>query len=95
MTNGLGEPIARRELRKGDDPVIVTIGKPRPSGHGDFACAVRIEGVNDEPLVTDILGIDSVQALVAAMAFAGRFIQSSEGDYTFLGDADLGFPSIG
>lgn len=94
-THEIGEPIATRELRKGDRPVIVAFGKPELSEQGDYSCVVRIEGMNPEPLATSIFGIDGVQALIEAMKFAGRLLDASEGEYTFLGEADLGFPRSG
>ncbi|MEU0500108.1 hypothetical protein [Nocardia sp. NPDC005998] len=92
MTWELGEPIATRELRKGDDPVVVTFGKPKPSEGGSYSCPVRIEGMEAEPLTRAIFGVDAVQAIIEAMTFAGRLLEASEGEYTFLGESDLGFP---
>lgn len=91
VTWELGEPIATRELRKGDESMVVAFGKPQQAGDGAYVCAVRIEGFDPEPKTRAIFGVDAVQALIEAMTFAGRVLEAS-GEYTFLGDPDLGFP---
>ncbi|MGY4102301.1 DUF6968 family protein [Nocardia sp. R16R-3T] len=93
-THDIGEPIATRELRKGDQPVIVAFGKPVASEDA-YSCVVQIEGMNPTPFATTIFGVDAVQALIEAMTFAGRLLDANEGEYTFLGEPDLGFPRGG
>ncbi|WP_406271998.1 hypothetical protein OH799_31855 [Nocardia sp. NBC_00881] len=87
----LGEPIASRELRKGDQAVTVTFGKP-VEDDGAYSCGVRIDGMDPEPFTRRIYGGDAVQALLLAMAWAGRLLDTHEDGFTFDGSPDLGFP---
>ncbi|MFF3225968.1 DUF6968 family protein [Nocardia suismassiliense] len=93
-TDKLGEPIASRELRKGDQLIIVTFDKPEQSADGDYSCAVRIEGMDPKPRTTSIFGVDSVHALSEALTFAGRLLEADD-TVTWNGERDLGFPRSG
>ncbi|WP_024800121.1 hypothetical protein [Nocardia sp. BMG51109] len=92
ITWELGEPIAIRTLHRGDEPVTVEIGRPRPYMESDDCfCPFRISG-------TDLLeegyavGVDAVQALTLTLARIGDVLAASGDGYTFLGGEDLGFP---
>ncbi|MCP2295425.1 hypothetical protein APR11_001843 [Nocardia amikacinitolerans] len=87
----LGEPVATRELRKGENSVTVVFGKPQQAEGGGYYCPVRVDGIEADPTTRAIFGMDSVQALIEAMSFAGRVLEAT-GEYTFEGGPDLGFP---
>jgi len=74
MTTELGDIIATRRLYLVDDPetqVVVNIGKPRPTPqHDDFFCTLQVTGIGDER-VDAIYGIDSIQALLLTLKYAG------------------------
>ncbi|MBB5918438.1 hypothetical protein BJY24_007350 [Nocardia transvalensis] len=92
ITWELGEPIAVRTLHRGDEPVTVEIGRPRPYMESeDFFCPFRITGIElQEEGYT--VGVDSVQALTLTLARVGDVLAVSGNSYSFLGGTDLGFP---
>ncbi|PPJ05408.1 hypothetical protein C5E51_23210 [Nocardia nova] len=87
------DQIARRELQRGDTPVIVTIGRPYQEGISWF-CPFRIEGLQNEPFAQAAGGADSVQALYLGMKMIDTVLNSfnADGSITWDGEADLGFP---
>lgn len=97
-TLDLGRPIAQRSITlSGQDEVIVTIGTPHiPAGYPDeYWCVYRIEGLS-KPRTSYAIGVDSMQALyLALMNIATDLYMSAEGregQLSWLGGADLGFP---
>lgn len=58
-------PIARRELKYGDDVIVVTIDKPEED-EADFRCRYLLDSGNKRRL-SYAMGVDSVQALQLAM----------------------------
>ncbi len=70
----LGDVIATRKLVRLDDPsceVLVRLGKPQESGHGDYFCPIQITGLGNG-LIYGLYGIDAFQALQLAMKFIGH-----------------------
>ena len=93
MTEGfeLGEVILTRTLERGDKTVLVEIGQPVPFAQGESDCYVpfRIEGLDDDE-VKMAAGVDSVQAMLFALAMIGDLLHTEQG-VTFLG-MEAGFP---
>jgi hypothetical protein len=82
------EPVATREFRQGDTPVLLSFGKPDPNDDGiDYGCTFRVDGLASGPLEIRIVGIDEVQALIEAMKVARASLER-EG-LTFLGEPGL------
>ncbi|MBF6175252.1 DUF6968 family protein [Nocardia blacklockiae] len=88
----LGEPIAVRTLQRGEEPVTVEVGRPRPYMESeDFFCPFRItgSGLLEEGYT---IGVDSMQALNLTLTRIGDVLAASGEPYTYLGSTDLGFP---
>ncbi len=99
----LGIVIAEREFelvgRGGARVVRLRIGKPRRADGGEgFTCVYRIDGLDDEPRTRALSGVDSLQALRAAMDIAlvelGNSAGGRAGRLTFLGSRVLGGPKV-
>lgn len=101
----LGIVVAERELllkvRGGATRAVqLRIGKPRRSDGGDgYTCVYRIDGLDDEePRTRAVSGVDSLQALRAAIDIAIVELTNSPGGragrLTFLGSRTLGGPKV-
>ncbi|MDM2402077.1 hypothetical protein PP613_23370 [Mycobacteroides abscessus] len=93
--------IAERVLESGrGTQVTVKLGAPHPfDGHDPgqgWYCPFRVEGINDQPWASFAGGVDSVQALMLALARIGDFLNShADLELTFAGQQDLGFLNAG
>lgn len=94
----LGDIIAERvlEARKGSKSHIATvrIGRPVKSANApDYRCPYQIAGIGDD-VVRSASGEDSMQAMELALKMVGAELYLRHKDFTFtwLGQADLGFP---
>jgi hypothetical protein len=68
------------------------LGVPKDTRKGDFACPIQISGIQNDRIF-EIVGEDSLQALVLALKFAGTLLQAKQEDgaqVTWLGASDLG-----
>lgn len=88
--------IARRELRRGEGPVIVSIGLPYQPHQDEphtWFCPFMIEGL-DKPVDQYSGGVDAVQALELGMKMIGDVLAyyNKDGAITWDGHPDLGFP---
>ncbi|MGK4003961.1 hypothetical protein WMF31_15115 [Sorangium sp. So ce1036] len=77
----VGEPIAVRRYAVEDQPdreIVLIIGKPLAprKPHGDWRCAVLIVGIGDGVFHVQE-GVDAVQALQLAQAFAKQALEAS------------------
>jgi hypothetical protein len=77
----IANPIAVRRYGVAEEPgreVVLTAGKPRPDPRpgGNWICSVLIEGIPKERR-RRIDGVDAVQALQEAMAYARRKLDAS------------------
>src|SRR5215203_1992280 len=101
----LGTPVsrinrvaARRVFHRAKDgkPVVLTIGVPHQAPRRDWACAVRVTGL--DPWLSRsrlIFGVDGVQALQLAIQFASATLESCGHRLQWLGQtADLGFTRL-
>jgi hypothetical protein len=71
------EVIAVRRLSWEDEPtreVLVSIGRPveTPGVQGEFYCPIRTTGLGNDEIVTEVFGIDALQAMELAL----RYIRS-------------------
>ncbi len=84
----LGDVIMTRELERDGETVLVEIGRPMPfpPGGSDYYVPFRID--YGEVLMAG--GIDSVQAMLFALAMIGDMLKA-ESRVTFLG-GEPGFP---
>ncbi len=93
----VGEVIAERKLHRAQGEVIVRIGRPALSGHGDWYCPFEITGLPNGPILRATFGVDAVQALELVHGVVGALLdywkRELDGDLYFEqpGD-DLGFP---
>ncbi len=93
----LGQVIARRVFRKGPKShgrVVLEIGAPRRVQGWDWACPVRITGLTRKAETPrPIFGIDGLQALQLAMAFARARLGMVTPPLVWLGElGELGLP---
>ena len=84
----VANPIAVRRFGVAGEPgreVVLTIGKPRPDPlpGGNWMCSVLIEGIPKERR-RRLYGVDAVQALQEAMAYARRKLDASGLPVTWL-----------
>lgn len=89
--------VAERELRTLDGGrVRVRLGRPFPlQGREDeFCCPVEVTGLplGDERRI--VIGIDSLQALLLGATHAGNLVSDPALSLSWLGDEDLGFPTV-
>ena len=69
--NEIKHVIAVRKLKAGDEPIVVTIGRPEPfEGGDDFYCPYSIEFLGKKK-VSYAGGMDAVQALQLTMKKIG------------------------
>lgn len=96
----VANPIAVRRFNVVGEPgrtVVLSIGMPQPdpkSDHGDWECAVGIEGVAQER-IRHGRGVDAVQALQDAMVCARHELDRSGLPLAWLNEGepgDLGLP---
>ncbi len=87
----LGEVILTRELEHDGKKVLVRVGRPVPVADGETDCYVpfRINGLGDDQVYM-AGGVDSIQAMLFALAMIGDLLKSEQG-LTFLG-MEPGFP---
>lgn len=82
-----------------ESSVAVRIGVPRRDERpgGDWLCEYEIQGPLWTPTIA-IYGVDGLQALMLALASVGAefdvFERQTRGEVTWLGDPDLGLPSV-
>jgi hypothetical protein len=90
--------IATRQLTQDSRLVTIEIDRPRRiSDAGDFACDFRIDGLASGPVRAYAGGVDSIQALLLALAMVGEHlkVESDQGDpLKFVGGDALGLPTI-
>jgi hypothetical protein len=56
-----------------EHPVVISIGRPYDTGHGDWACPVETAGLHGRH--PDMMGVDSLQALCLALSFARKMLE--------------------
>jgi hypothetical protein len=98
------EPIAERVLEGNDGrQIAVKLGKPRVDAQGHWACPYTIDGLPDEPGYRMYgAGVDSVDAIIAALANLGAYLNHrwkaelglSFYDADFLGLLDATLPPL-
>lgn len=93
------QPIAQRFIQDSKGTVVtVELGAPRlfeekSPGQGWY-CAFRVVGIDEEPWTSFSGGIDSIQAIILALARIGDFLDSrSDLELSFEGCRNLGFLS--
>ncbi|HEX8242156.1 MAG TPA: hypothetical protein VF541_01625 [Longimicrobium sp.] len=102
MAQQLTDVIAERTLelmKPGSDAaaeVRVRVGRPfkDPDPEGDWICPVQILGIGDEE-VTDIYGIDAIQALILGLQIIGTQLAAAARsglELRWFESPDLGFP---
>ena len=75
--------------------VTLRIGAPRPGNHDDWVCSCEVAGMS--PRLTDMHGIDSMQALLLAINLARgqlNHFANSGGKFYWPGDEASGCISV-
>lgn len=90
----MSEVVLTRRLDRNGEPVTVQVGRPVLFEEEGSDCYVpyRIEGLGGKPFIFMAGGVDDVQAMTLALTMIGDKLAQEEG-LTFLGDANLGFPT--
>ena len=104
MSNSFAAPrtihrIAARRLFQQSanrNPVVLTIGVPRPVPGSDWGCLVQITGLNTNwRRPRYVFGIDGLQALHLAMKCADAVLESAKPKLAWLDETgDLGMPKF-
>ena len=90
-----GDVIARRMLEKDEEIFQVLIYRPERDDDGDYVCTWTLVNEASEVVVLGgMYGVDSIQALLGAIMFAGMHIEAESGEFTFLGMESIGFPRL-
>ncbi len=95
MEFNLGQVIASRKLDYAGQEVNVQIGLPVQFSDEsrDYYCPFRVDGLGQAGTWESFAGgVDSIQALIFALAAIGDRLSHDARDLTYLGGAELGFP---
>jgi hypothetical protein len=96
MKAKIGAVIATTELHEREPSrkrIVVSLGKPRRVGEGDWVCPYRIRGLGANG-AQEAHGFDAVQALVLAIESVRITLERSRRHFSCLGgeQGDTGFP---
>lgn len=77
--------------------ITVLIGKPTPEPTGEWGCPYQVVGIGSGRIFR-AFGVDGIQAIEGALKVVGGILEGSEewkeGRLRFMGEKELGFPSI-
>jgi Domain of unknown function (DUF6968) len=89
----LGTVVARRVVTLAGEPnrrISLSIGMPRRVGREEWQAPIRIEGLQDSPIVDSAPGIDSLQALLLAVGCIRWHLKRLVGyRFSWLGGSEL------
>ena len=80
--------IASRELTDARDPkrrIVVSVGLPRRVSSDEWQCPVCIDGLEAKPILKNVSGVDSLQALLLAAEYLRMRLKQSHCDLVWPG----------